>query len=93
MTKLSTKPSNIRRREARAKINAETQKAWLRIQGNKGADLTKTRLFYRNGYVATYSNAALAYSIWLGAPKGTGVAFRAAGDATPVFGHDYADRA
>jgi hypothetical protein len=91
-TKLSTKPSNVRRRDARAKIDTELRRIWLDRQTAKGADLTKTRLFYRTGYVATYSDAALAYSVWLSTPKGNGIAFRSAGDATPVYGHDYADR-
>lgn len=55
-------------------------------------DVTKTRLFFQDGHIIEYSHATLAYHAWLSFPKGTKVAFRSAGDDTPVYSHDYVDR-
>ena len=54
----------------------------------------KPYIRWRNGTktVDEYSDQSLAYSVYLGLPKGVRAAFRGAGDARPVYAWDYVDR-
>lgn len=53
---------------------------------------SKARLYYRDGRIESYEDQRLAYAVWLALPRGIRVAFRGAGDTTPVYSHDYLDR-
>jgi hypothetical protein len=55
-------------------------------------DVSKTRLYYSGGRVSQFSDASLAYAIYLSAPKCTRIAFRSAGDTRPVYAWDYVDK-
>lgn len=55
-------------------------------------DISKARLIYPGDRVYHYDDQKLAYAIYLESPKGVRIAFRGAGDKTPVYNHDYRDR-
>lgn len=59
---------------------------------NTIGDSTKTRLFYSDGRIDGYDDPKLAYAVWLELDKGIRVAFRSAGDITPVYHQDYVDK-
>ncbi len=52
-------------------------------------DYSRSRIYFPNGRVRHYKDQAMAYQLWLRLPKSTRAAFRAAGDRTPVYSHDY----
>jgi hypothetical protein len=56
------------------------------------ADTTKARIYRSNGLVDHFDDGNLAYTVWLAAPKGCRLAFRTAGDKTPVYSQDYVDK-
>jgi hypothetical protein len=76
----------------RVKDDPKLEATIARIDRRNAEDLTKARLFFRDGSVNTYADQKLAYAIWLGLPNGVCCAFRGIGDATPVYSHDYVDR-
>jgi hypothetical protein len=51
----------------------------------------KARIFHPDGSVVEYEDSALALVVYYGLPQGIRAAFRAAGDTTPVYPHDYVD--
>lgn len=59
---------------------------------NTTGDVTKTRLFFSDGLISSYDDPKLALDVYYGLPRGIKVAFRSAGDKTPVYPHDYVDR-
>lgn len=54
-------------------------------------DTSKARIFFSDGTRSDYNDAALALSIYYELPQGCRAAFRAVGDSTPVYPHDYVD--
>jgi hypothetical protein len=56
------------------------------------ADLAKSRIYYKDGRIEEYVRQGEAYGLWLALPRGVRAAFRGAGDATPVYSHDFVDR-
>ncbi|MGO9014671.1 MAG: hypothetical protein ACLQF0_06790 [Dissulfurispiraceae bacterium] len=54
-------------------------------------NISKSRIHYRDGRIEEYESQSEAYAFWLGLPRGVRAAFRGAGDATPVYAHDYVD--
>lgn len=50
---------------------------------------SKARIFYLDGLIDEYENGKLALQVYYGLHKSTRAAFRAAGDDTPVYPHDY----
>lgn len=55
-------------------------------------DVSKARIYYRNGLVDHYDNQKLACSTYFNLPKGIRCCFRGVGDKTPVYSHSYVDR-
>ena len=55
-------------------------------------DTSLTRLIYADGRVEHYADSALALALWYGAARGVRVAFRSAGDCSPVYPWDCVDR-
>ncbi len=55
-------------------------------------DVSKARIIHPDGKVYHYEDQKLAYEVYLGLPKGIRVAFRSAGDLTPVYSYDYVDK-
>lgn len=54
--------------------------------------IDKSRIYYQDGLVRHFYNPQVAFAIYLSLPKGVKVAFRSAGDTTPVYSHDYVDQ-
>jgi hypothetical protein len=54
------------------------------INAASGADITKARLFFKDGQVVSYADDEAAVQACRGLPSGCRVAFRGKGDATPV---------
>jgi hypothetical protein len=66
-------------------IERKREAAWA------AADVNKARVYFPDS-VGEYASDTLAYSVWLGMGRGVRCAFRAAGDATPVYSWDLVDR-
>lgn len=49
----------------------------------------KSRIFYLDGRITEYDDGRLALEVYYALEPGVGAAFRAAGDETPVYPHDY----
>ena len=73
------------------------RKVWAGILERKreaawaAADVNKARVYFPD-HVSEYASDTLAYHTWLGMSQGVRCAFRAAGDATPVYSWDLVDR-
>lgn len=51
----------------------------------------KARIFYPDGRIEAYDDVTLALDVYYALDHGIRAAFRAAGDITPVYPHDYVD--
>jgi hypothetical protein len=52
-------------------------------------DTSKARIYWRNGDVEYFDDQAHAWQVYLWIALVCPVAFRGAGDTTPVYPHDY----
>jgi len=55
-------------------------------------DLTKARIIFSNGRVDAFADNSIQLASYYGLPKGTRAAFRAIGDASPVYPWSCVDR-
>ena len=75
-------------------MNANEAKeiAFHQADGERIGDHTKARIFYPDGRIDEWVDSAMAYAVYMALDKGIRAAFRAAGNKTPVYPHDYVDR-
>lgn len=65
------------------------------FQGETPTDVgntAKARIIYPDMKVCYYDDSKLALEVYYALGRGIRAAFRAAGDTTPVYSHDYVDR-
>lgn len=55
-------------------------------------NIDKARILYPDSRIVEYDDGALALKVYYGLGSGVRAAFRAAGDDTPVYPHDYVGR-
>lgn len=54
-------------------------------------DVSKARIYYPDGRIDTYDDSRLALDIYYSLDRGIRAAFRAVGDNTLVYPHDFVD--
>ena len=62
------------------------------VDPTRTGNTAKARILYRDGRIVDYDNPSVALEVYYGLPRGTRAAFRAVGDETPVYPHDYVDK-
>lgn len=62
-----------------------------RLTDTSRADVSRTRIYYKDGTVEHFDDPTVACDVYLSLAKGHRAAFRNAGDSTPVYSHDYVD--